>query len=60
MRVLTSGFFLNIFAKTQPDENSKKFKTQPIFSPKLRTFYRKLDFPATLLSKSVIKNSKKL
>ena len=51
------GFFLDIFAKTQLDENSKNFKTQPIFSAKLRIFLRKLSFPATLLSKSETKNS---
>ena len=46
-RPIRAGFFLNIFSKTQLDENSKNFKTQPIFSAKLMIFPRKLIFPAT-------------
>ena len=49
---------MDIFGKTQPNENSKIFKTQPILSAKLGTFFRKLSFPATLFSESETKNSK--
>ena len=57
-RLYLVRLFLDIFSKTQLDENLKNFKTQPIFSAKLKIFPRKLSFPATLLSKSEIKNSK--
>ena len=42
---LNSGFF-DIFSKTQLDQNSTNFKTQPTFSSKLRNLDAKLIFPA--------------
>ena len=52
------GFFFEHFSKTQQEKNSENSKTQPVFSSKLRIFSRKLNFSATLLSESEIKNSK--
>ena len=43
-----SGFFFNIFVKTQYAENSQNFKTQPKFLPKLAHFCSKLSFPAKI------------
>ena len=55
---LTRRPFFKHFSKTQQEKNSQNSKTQPVFSSKLRKFSRKLNFSATLLSESEIKNSK--
>ena len=41
---IISGFFFNIFVKTQLRQNSQNYKTQPNFSPKLKIFSQNSDF----------------
>lgn len=48
--------FFNIFAKTQPDENLKIFKTKTFFFCRNQDFSQKTQFLATLFRKSNPKN----